>query len=50
MDLCAGGETTVFVDGRSFGTYRAEWVHVPHHYIVDNFLTDCGEAGRAMIC
>ncbi len=47
MDLQTGGESTVFVDGRSFGTRRAEWVHVPHHYIVDNFLTDCGEAGRA---
>ena len=47
MDLQTGGESTVFVDGRSFGTRRAEWVHVPHHYIVDNFLTDSGEAGRA---
>ena len=47
LDLQTGGESTVFVDGRSFGTRRAEWVHVPHHYIVDNFLTDCGEAGRA---
>ncbi len=46
MDLQTGGESTVFVDGKSFGTRRAEWVHVPHHYIVDNFLTDCGEAGR----
>ena len=24
MDLNTGGETTVFVDGKSFGTYRAE--------------------------
>ena len=47
MDLQTGGESTVFVDGKSFGTRRAEWVQVPHHYIVDNFLTDCGEAGRA---
>lgn len=46
MDLQTGGESTVFVDGKSFGTRRAEWVQVPHHYIVDNFLTDCGEAGR----
>lgn len=46
MDLQTGGESTVFVDGRSFGTRRAEWVHVPHHYIVDNFLTNSGEAGR----
>ena len=47
MDLQTGGESTVFVDGRSFGTRRAEWVHVPHHYIVDNFLTADGEPGRA---
>ncbi len=46
MDLHTGGETTLFVDGKSFGTYRAEWVHTPHHYIVDNVLTTCGEAGR----
>ena len=38
MDLHTGGETTVFVDGMSFGTYRAEWVQTPHHYIVDNVL------------
>lgn len=47
MDLHTGGETTLFVDGKSFGTYRAEWVHTPHHYIVDNVLTPCGEAGRS---
>ena len=47
MDLQTGGETTVFVDGRSFGTRRAEWVEVPHHYIVDNFLTDSGVPGNS---
>lgn len=46
MNLTTGGETTVFVDGRSFGTYRADWVSTPHHFMVDNFLTPCGEAGR----
>lgn len=46
MDLQTGGESTVFVDGKSFGTRRAEWVHVPHHYIVDNFLTDSGVPGH----
>lgn len=46
MNLLTGGETTVFVDGKSFGTYRADWVQVPHHFMVDNYLTDCGEAGR----
>lgn len=46
MDLRTGGESTVFVDGVSFGTRRAEWVQVPHHYIVDNVLAERGEAGR----
>ena len=46
MNLVTGGETTVFVDGISFGTYRADWVVEPLHFIVDNYLTRCGEAGR----
>lgn len=47
MNLRTGGETTLFVDGRSFGTFRAEWVHTPHHFIVDNCLAESGEAGRS---
>lgn len=47
MNLVTGGETTVFVDGKSFGTYRADWVVTPHHFLVDNCLTACGEAGRS---
>ena len=46
MDLNTGGETTVFVDGKSFGTYRAPWIQHPHHYIVDNCLTPCGRPGQ----
>ena len=46
LDLKTGGETTVFVDGVSFGTYRAGWLQIPHHYIVDNWLTESGEPGR----
>nr|AHF24654.1 putative alpha-mannosidase [uncultured bacterium Contig13] len=46
MDLNTGGETTVFVNGKSFGTYRAEWVEEPHHYIEDNVLASRGEPGR----
>ncbi|MBR3503552.1 MAG: alpha-mannosidase [Clostridia bacterium] len=46
MNLDTGGETTVFVDGKSFGTYRADWVSMPHHFIEDNVLTPCGEPGR----
>lgn len=47
MDLQTGGESTVFVDGLSFGTRRAEWVQEPHHFIVDNALSTRGEPGRA---
>ena len=39
LDVQADGEATIFVNGKSFGTHRAEWVHVPHHYIVDNYIT-----------
>ena len=46
MNLDTGGETTVFVDGKSFGTYRAQWVSMPHHFIEDNVLSVCGEPGR----
>ena len=47
MDLNTGGETTVFVDGKAFGTYRDSWVKVPHHYIEDNCLSACGEPGKS---
>ena len=46
MDLQTGGESTLFVNGRSFGTRRAEWVEVPHHYIVDNYLSRNGQPGQ----
>lgn len=39
MDLNPGGEATLFVDGEVFGTRRADWVEVPHHYISDQLLT-----------
>lgn len=39
MSLELGGEATLFVNGKAFGTRRAEWVNVPHHYICDNVLT-----------
>lgn len=45
MKLVPGGESTLFVNGKSFGTHRAEWVWVPHHYIEDNALTTCGQEG-----
>ena len=46
MDLQTGGESTIFVDGISFGTRRAEWVTVPHHYIEDNVLSLSAMPGR----
>ncbi|WP_408071707.1 alpha-mannosidase [Butyrivibrio sp. JL13D10] len=46
MELKPGGESTLFVNGKSFGTYRADWVWVPHHYIEDNVLTACAEGGE----
>ena len=39
MDLQTGGEATVFIDGKAFGTRRAEWVKEKHHYIADQILT-----------
>ena len=47
MDLDAGGEATLFVNGKSFGTYRAGWVEVPHHFIEDNVLSRRGRAGES---
>ena len=46
MDLQTGWESTIFVNGLSFGTRRAEWVNMPHHYIVDNVLTESGVPGE----
>ena len=47
MNLKPGGESTLFVNGRSFGTYRADWVSEPHHYMEDNTLTRSGKAGAS---
>lgn len=46
MNLDMGGEATLFVNGQAFGTRRAGWVGVPHHFICDNVLTQCGQAGE----
>ncbi len=45
MDIKTGGEATVLVNGQEFGTRRAEWVTVPHHYICDQVLTQNGKPG-----
>ncbi len=46
LDLQPGGESTLFVNGHEFGTYRADWVKEAHHYLTDNFLTVSGKAGE----
>ncbi len=39
MNLAPDGESTLFVNGEAFGTYRADWISDEHHYMVDNYLT-----------
>jgi len=46
IDLNPGGESTVFVNGKAFGNYRADWVREKHHFMVDNFLTREAKAGE----
>ena len=46
MDIRTGGEATLFVNGSAFGTRRAEWVIVPHHFICDQVLTRCAKPGE----
>lgn len=38
LDLKPGGESAVFVNGKEFGTYRADWIAEAHHYLVDNTI------------
>ena len=46
MNLNPDGESTLFVNGKAFGTYRASWVTEPHHFMEDNTLTRCAEGGE----
>ncbi len=46
LSLDLGGEATLFVNGKAFGTRRADWVDVPHHFICDNLLTRCAKVGE----
>jgi len=49
MSLVPGGESVLFVNGISFGTYRADWnlppYAQPHHWVEDNYLTREAKAG-----
>ena len=47
LDLKPQGESTLFVNGKSFGTYRASWVIEPHHFIEDNVLSTCAQGGES---
>ena len=46
LNLAPGGESTLFVNGQAFGTYRAKWVLAPHHFYSDNILTESGKPGK----
>ncbi len=40
MDLMnLGGEATLFVNGKVWGTKRADWITEPYHYLCDNYIT-----------
>ena len=45
LNLEPGGESTLFVNGKAFGTYRADWIQEKHHYFVDNTLTNPAVGG-----
>ncbi|MBR6359388.1 MAG: alpha-mannosidase, partial [Lachnospiraceae bacterium] len=46
LNLAPGGESTLFVNGKSFGTYRASWLGVKHQFYSDNIVSECGKAGE----
>ena len=46
MNLNPGGESTLFLNGQPFGTYRGGGVLHPHHYMVDQILTTNAEGGE----
>lgn len=46
LDLKPDGESAIFVNGKSFGTYRASWVDAPHHFMEDNALSFCAQGGE----
>ena len=46
LHLAPGGESTLFVDRKPFGTFRADWIINPIHYYEDNVLTWKAEKGE----
>ena len=47
MDLNLSGEATLFVNGKAFGTRRADWIQQQHHFMIDNVLTLCAKPGES---
>lgn len=43
VNLNLGGEATLFLDGKSFGARRDDWITKEHHFYCDNYLTVCAE-------
>ncbi len=39
LNLKPDGESTLFVNGACFGTYRADWINEDHHYFEDNTIS-----------
>ena len=49
MALEPGGESTIFVNGQSFGTYRSDrcnTIFEKYHFYMDNILSSCAKAGE----
>ena len=46
LNLKPGCESTLFVNGVPFGTYRADWILEEHHYLVDNTISMCAHPGE----
>lgn len=50
LNLKPGGESTLFVNGESFGTYRSDLCNVifeEHHYVSDNTITRNAKTGES---
>ncbi|MBQ7841655.1 MAG: alpha-mannosidase [Lachnospiraceae bacterium] len=46
LNLKPNGESTLFINGQPFGTYRADWVDQPHQFIEDNTIAFEGKPGE----
>ena len=47
MNLDLGGEASLYVDGKPFGTRRADWIIEKHHFVCDETLTTNGVPGQS---